>query len=124
MKHDLEDALYNIDPLTGVAGRVGILIKLCDQQDYMCRKAHFCCMAMMDLDLFKAVNDTCGHVVGDRIMVAVMRHLITHTRPYDVIFRYGEEEFLVCLPVADLKTGYHILDRLRHQLCRSGRPFT
>ena len=116
LKHELDDALYNLDPLTGAASRIGMLTKLREQQEFVRRKVHFCCVAMMDLDLFKAVNDTYGHTVGDRVLVAVARHLLTHMRAYDMLFRYGGEEFLLCLPDADLKAGYDILDRLRQGL--------
>jgi diguanylate cyclase len=118
LKHELEDALYNLDPLTGAASRIGMLTKLRQQQEFVRRKVHFCCVAMMDLDLFKAVNDTFGHAVGDRVIGTMARHLLAHIRPYDMLFRYGGEEFLLCLPDADLKTGHDILDRVRQELAK------
>jgi diguanylate cyclase len=116
LKHELEDALYNLDPLTSAASRIGMLTKLREQQEFVRRKVHFCSVAMMDLDLFKGVNDSYGHTVGDRVLVAMARYLLAHIRPYDMLFRYGGEEFLLCLPDADLKTGHDILDRLRQAL--------
>lgn len=115
-KHELEDAIYNLDPLTGAASRIGMLTKLREQQAFVQRKVHFCCLAMMDLDLFKIVNDTYGHATGDRVMVAMARHILGKLRPYDMFFRYGGEEFLICVTNADIKTGYDIVDRLRQEL--------
>lgn len=115
-KHELEDAIYNIDSLTGAASRIGMLTKLREQQALVQRKVHFCCIAMMDLDWFKHVNDRYGHPVGDRVLAAFARHVIDHLRPYDMLFRYGGEEFLICTPNADLRTGYDAVDRLRQGL--------
>ena len=115
-KHELEDAIYNIDPLTGASSRIGMLTKLREQQALVQRKVHFCCIAMMDLDCFKHVNDGYGHPVGDRVLVAFARDVMDHLRPYDMFFRYGGEEFLICTPNADVKTGYDAVDRLRQSL--------
>ncbi len=52
----------------------------------------------LDLDQFKSVNDTCGHVVGDRLLVAVAHTLQSHLRGYDFLARMGGDEFLAILP--------------------------
>ena len=105
MKHELEDAIYNLDPLTGAASRIGMLTKLREEQAFVQRKMHSCCLAMMDLDNFKAVNDTYGHAAGDRVLVTVVKHILAHMRPYDMLFRYGGEEFLICSPDTDFRPG-------------------
>jgi diguanylate cyclase len=119
-KHELEDAIYNLDPLTGTASRVGMLTKLREQQALVQRKVQFCCLAMMDIDLFKLVNDKYGHAEGDRVLAALAHQLKTELRPYDVIFRYGGEEFLVCMPTMEIKTGYAAIDRLRQSVSDMG----
>jgi len=60
---------------------------------------------MIDLDNFKAVNDLHGHAAGDRVLAASVRYLIQHLRPYDKVFRYGGEEFLLCMPYTELSGG-------------------
>jgi diguanylate cyclase len=116
LKRELEDALYNLDPLTGTASRIGMLTKLREQQELVKRKVHNCAVAMMDLDHFKVVNDTYGHLVGDKVLATTARFASTHLRPYDRIFRYGGEEFLICLPDADLESGRGIIERIRVEL--------
>ena len=116
LKRELEDALYNLDPLTGTLSRIGMLTKLREEQQLVRRKVHSSCVAMMDLDLFKQVNDSYGHVIGDKVLVAVARYTSAHLRPYDRVFRYGGEEFLLCMPDSDLGTGLGILDRIRSEL--------
>jgi len=113
---DLENRLRNLDPLTGAATRTGMLPKLREQQELVKRKVHSCCVAMMDLDNFKSVNDSHGHAVGDRVLAAFSRHMMTHLRPYDHFFRYGGEEFLICAVAADMVTTHKRLDQLRAEL--------
>lgn len=116
LKHDLEVALYNIDPLTGVPGRLQMLEKLREFREFVVREIHPCTVAMLDIDKFKTVNDVHGHLVGDRVLVAVAGYVQSHLRPYDILFRYGGEEFLLCMPDTDLESGREICDRLRGEL--------
>jgi diguanylate cyclase len=116
LQHELQGALSNLDPLTGTPSRNGMLTSLREQRELVHRDVHRCIVAMMDLDHFKAVNDTYGHAVGDRVLVNAARYVMRHLRPYDKVFRYGGEEFLICLPDTDLETGRGIIDRLRAEL--------
>lgn len=113
LRHELEDALFSFDPLTGVANRIGMLAKLREQQELARRNVQSCSLAMMDIDRFKEVNDTYGHPVGDRVLASLMRFALAGVRPYDRIFRYGGEEFLFCAPATDLKAAYELVERLR-----------
>lgn len=116
VRDEFENALSSLDPLTGTPGRVGMLTELRRQHGLAKRKLHSCVIAMMDLDHFKFVNDNYGHVVGDRVLIRFARHVATHLRSYDRVFRYGGEEFLMCMPGTDLQTGRDIADRLREDL--------
>ncbi len=116
VQHELEDGLFSLDPLTGTPSRVGMLTKLREEQQLVARNVHQSVVAMMDLDYFKTVNDRFGHLAGDKVLTAFSRYLAAHLRPYDKVFRYGGEEFLLCLPDTDLDAGRDILDRLREEL--------
>lgn len=113
LKHELEDTLYNLDPLTGANNRIGMLTKLREQQDLVKRHVQSSCIAMMDIDHFKRVNDTHGHTVGDMVLAASARNVMEHLRPYDKLFRYGGEEFLICMQNTDVTAGYEIVERIR-----------
>jgi diguanylate cyclase (GGDEF)-like protein len=115
LQHELERTLANIDPLTGALNRVEMLSELREQQEFV-RRGRPCVVAMMDLDHFKSINDRYGHPAGDKVLIGVAHHVLAHLRPFDRMFRYGGEEFLVCLADSDLETGHAIIDRLRQEL--------
>ena len=115
LRRELEVALFNLDPLTGTPSRIGMLSMLREQQEFV-RREHACTVAMMDLDHFKSINDNYGHSVGDRVLIGFARYVMAHLRPYDKFFRYGGEEFLICLPDTDLQTAGDVIDRLREEL--------
>lgn len=116
LKRELEDALYNLDSLTGARSRIGMLTQLREQQELVKRHVQACCIAMMDVDHFKAVNDTHGHVAGDRALAAATRYVMAHLRPYDSVFRYGGEEFLICMQNTDTATAHGVVERVRQGL--------
>lgn len=116
LKRELEDALHNLDPLTGAGSRIGMLTQLREQQELVKRQVQACCIAMMDVDHFKAVNDTYGHVAGDRALAVATRYAMAHLRPYDRVFRYGGEEFLVCMQNTDTATAREVVERVRQGL--------
>lgn len=115
VQREIEGTLFNLDPLTGTPSRMGMLTKLREQQEFV-RRDHPCAIAMMDLDHFKSINDRYGHLAGDQVLVGFARYVMAHLRPYDKLFRYGGEEFLICLADTDLETGHVIMDRLREEL--------
>lgn len=71
------------------------------------------CLAMLDLDNFKEVNDKYGHLFGDEVLVHFARLMNQSFRPYDDLFRYGGEEFVVFLPNVDLDVALVVLERFR-----------
>lgn len=115
-KHELEESISNLDPLTGAAGRTAMLTKLREQHALAARKVHSTCVAMADLDNFKSINDHYGHAAGDEALVSFTRRVMSRIRPYDMLFRYGGEEFLLCAPAIGLEAAYAMIERLREDI--------
>jgi diguanylate cyclase (GGDEF)-like protein len=86
------------DGLTGLLNRTGILEKLDEELSRASRTGTPVSVLMADLDLFKSINDTCGHLVGDAVLREAARRLRSAARRYDSVGRYGGEEFLIVLP--------------------------
>lgn len=110
------EILEELDPLTGLHNRHAMERELERERERFLRTKHPCCIALGDLDHFKQVNDSYGHGVGDRVLEASADCFLRHLRPYDSLYRYGGEEFLFCLPDADLKSARKIIERLRLEL--------
>ncbi|MBE0685570.1 MAG: GGDEF domain-containing protein, partial [Anaerolineaceae bacterium] len=75
---------------------------------------------MMDLDHFKQVNDTYGHLTGDRVLIKLVKLARSVLRDGDILVRYGGEEFLAILPGASQNDVRNIADRLRRKVEESG----
>jgi diguanylate cyclase (GGDEF)-like protein len=89
------------DPLTSLFNR-GMIVDLLSRELIRTRREKGCTVVMLgDLDHFKSVNDTYGHVVGDEILREVARRLLASVRSYDFVGRYGGEEFLIALNNCD-----------------------
>ena len=101
------------DSLTGLLNhssskqRVDALVKAAVAEDLPL------CVAMLDIDHFKRVNDTYGHPMGDQVIRSVAWLLKQRLRKTDAVGRYGGEEFLVILPQADAERAHQLLDRIR-----------
>ena len=85
------------------------------------RTGHSCSLMMIDLDNFKLLNDTWGHVEGNNFLVEVASTISQNVRPTDILCRYGGDEFAVIMPATGLFDGMRIGQRLRE--CVSGIPW-
>lgn len=83
------------------------------------KKGHFVSVAMIDIDHFKAINDTYGHPVGDEVLVAVSQRMLNALKKTDTLARYGGEEFALLMVGADLSTASVICERLREAVNRT-----
>ncbi|MFA6956393.1 MAG: GGDEF domain-containing protein [Thermoanaerobaculia bacterium] len=81
------------------------------------------CLAMIDLDRFKAVNDTWGHLAGDHVLRETARIIADGVRHEDVFGRYGGEEFALLLPEVGLAGSLQVCERLREQIERAALSF-
>jgi diguanylate cyclase (GGDEF)-like protein len=77
------------------------------------RKQEEVCFAMIDVDKFKVVNDTYGHPIGDRVLIALARLIRQRVRKADTVGRFGGEEFAVILPGCSLSEAVVLLNEVR-----------
>lgn len=101
------------DPLTGLYNRRYAEAYLTHVADEASRSGQPFAIMMLDLDRFKAVNDTWGHRVGDEVLVETARRLTANLREIDLLARHGGEEFLVAMPETDLAQARAAAERLR-----------
>lgn len=74
---------------------------------------------MIDIDHFKNINDTYGHIVGDSVLIEVGKRIKQGIRDYDILARYGGEEFVVFLPETDLEEAMLVAERVRANIVGS-----
>ncbi len=101
------------DPLTGVANRRHLDAALAEQLQLLGHTGIPFSVIMIDLDHFKAINDTWGHAVGDQALIGFAQLLERFSRGSDVPGRFGGEEFLIILPDARLEIAAQVAERLR-----------
>lgn len=101
------------DALTGLSNRHALLQRLDQEYERQRRSGKLLSVAMLDVDLFKSVNDVYGHAAGDAVLREIARHIQAGVRRYDVAARFGGEEFLIVLPDADLPTAQQTAERIR-----------
>jgi two-component system cell cycle response regulator len=105
------------DPLTGLANRRQFRNSLDREIDRVARSGESALLLMLDIDHFKKVNDTYGHLAGDQVLQSIARILATCVRPMDVLARYGGEEFAVVLPGCHSATfGQVVAERIRSSI--------
>jgi diguanylate cyclase (GGDEF)-like protein len=121
------------DALTRVGNRIALREHLAQLSGGAERYGHDYCVALYDVDQFKAFNDTQGHLAGDRVLRAVAGALAGRCRAGDAIYRYGGEEFLVVLPEQSLDSAAEAAERMRgdvaalaipHPACGAGAVVT
>lgn len=106
------------DPLTGALNRKGLEEAVDREVSSVRRKDTPLCMALLDIDNFKALNDRLGHTTGDEALAhlaAVTREVM---RPQDTLARYGGEEFVVLMPDTALDNGIEAMTRLQRELTK------
>jgi len=101
------------DFLTNLLNRSEILAAIEREFSRSGRDGKSATVIMADIDHFKSINDSMGHAAGDEVLKEVARRLKSDLRPYDVVGRYGGEEFLIILPGCELSVGARRADEIR-----------
>lgn len=106
--------LYLTDKLTGLYNRFKIDKELSSQKDNIDRNDSYSCgLILIDIDYFKRINDTLGHLVGDCILKDISKLLKNNLRKTDIIGRWGGEEFLIILPFTSKDIAKKVAENLR-----------
>ena len=119
------DELARSDGLTGLPNRRHWEDELPRLLEWTRARGERLCIALVDLDHFKAYNDAYGHGAGDRLLRSAAAAWSSSLREQDLLARYGGEEFVVALPACDLEDARAAMDRLRvvmpsGQTCSAG----
>lgn len=115
---DLEELrkLAHADQLTGALNRRGLDDAFTRESARADRNRSYLCVAMIDLDNFKCLNDTHGHQAGDAILAHLAGLAKKVLRPSDTIARFGGEEFILLLPDTSLHSAMSVVHRLQQNL--------
>ncbi|MFZ6692474.1 GGDEF domain-containing protein [Undibacterium sp. SXout20W] len=121
---DLESKLAHMselvreDQLTGSLNRRGMDDIFEREADRADRRNSPLCVAMLDLDNFKRLNDTHGHAAGDEALVHLVRIVKQTLRSIDTIARYGGEEFVIIMPETDIEEAAQAMTRVQRELTK------
>jgi diguanylate cyclase (GGDEF)-like protein len=110
------------DPLTGVANRRQLFLRLEQELSRSVRFGDPVSLLMIDLDLFKQINDRFGHTVGDGVLRGVAHALRRNVRKVDIVARYGGEEFCVVLPRVGKPEALEVAEKLRRSVGATALP--
>ena len=119
--HRLE-ALAQTDPLTQLVNRRALTIRLLTEMERVRRYNAPLAMLLLDLDHFKLINDTYGHLVGDDVLSGVAALLQRAVRTVDTVARYGGEEFVMVLPETGKQGAIAFAERIRDKLASHRFP--
>lgn len=119
---ELEDLAIH-DSLTGLLNRKAILDALAVEIEQGVRRKTAFCVALVDLDHFKQINDSHGHLAGDEVLRQSALRLAAAVRSSDLVGRYGGEEFFVVLRGADTQFGLERCEHVRQMLCAAPIAF-
>jgi two-component system cell cycle response regulator len=101
------------DVLTGISNRAAVMDALRNEFSRQVREQRSFGVILVDIDHFKNVNDTYGHLCGDEVLQVATRRMKECMRPYDTVGRYGGEEFLIIASAADARGTMALAERIR-----------
>jgi len=118
---ELEDNILrmaNVDYLTGLYNRRYFFQRMESELSRCQRENRPVGLLLLDIDNFKVINDTYGHAAGDHVLARLAAVLHRGCRDYDLIGRFGGEEFILCLPGANWKETQNIAERIRNMVSK------
>lgn len=104
------------DSMTGLLNHNASLDYLHRQMQYAQRYDKSLAVIMLDIDLFKSINDSYGHTAGDQVIIRIATAMKNTIRESDICGRYGGEEFILILPESDMNDGTELAERIRENI--------
>jgi diguanylate cyclase (GGDEF)-like protein len=120
--NNLKEQALN-DPLTGLPNRRQLNADFNKLRNRLNGKTSIC-LTMLDIDHFKNVNDTFGHETGDKILKLLADVFTSHSRSSDRLYRYGGEEFVLCLKEVNTQKAINIINRIKDDFGRKSMGLT
>lgn len=115
---DKASTLIRHDQLTGALNRHGLEEAFAKETARTQRRRTPLCLAILDIDNFKKLNDSLGHDAGDAALIHLITVIKNTMRPTDLVARFGGEEFVIILPDTDLEDSVQALQRLQRELTK------
>jgi two-component system cell cycle response regulator len=116
LNHERLNLIGLTDPLTGIFNRRYLETRCQEEAANVRRHRSPLCAMFLDIDKFKRINDTHGHIMGDEVLRQVATLIKSELRSNDVLARYGGEEFVVLLPQTGLHHTCEIAERIRNTI--------
>lgn len=113
----------HIDYLTGLWNRRYFCLKLSEEAVRKIRAKKQLCVAMIDVDGFKNINDSYGHAVGDILLSHIAAILKENTRSEDVVSRWGGDEFVIIFTETSLNSAFEVMERIRYKIESTFSPY-
>jgi len=107
---------YRIDELTGAYTKKHFRKRIKEAQNKLIKQGEIFSLAFIDIDYFKDINDTYGHIVGDLVLKKIADRIKSKIRSQDELFRFGGDEFVIIFPKATDNQVYNILERIRKEI--------
>ncbi|MCB1760263.1 MAG: GGDEF domain-containing protein [Gammaproteobacteria bacterium] len=109
-----------LDPLTGILNRLAFDERINSEIQRSKRYQEPFSLLVVDIDFFKKINDSFGHLAGDKVLKALAKRLRKSTRDVDLVARYGGEEFVILLPNTGLEAARLVAEKIREIVERAG----
>jgi len=119
LDHIIMNKTVTKDTMTGALNRNTLRNVFRNQYELSLATNNSFILAMCDLDFFKQVNDTYGHIAGDKLLKLFVDLVKKLTRNSDVVVRYGGEEFVIMLPAISKERGYQVLNEIREKFSQA-----
>jgi diguanylate cyclase (GGDEF)-like protein len=120
---DEKERMAATDYLTGLANRREFVERLERHFSEACRYQFDLTCVMLDLDHYKALNDTLGHQMGDRVLIATADVIRSSLRASDLAARYGGDEFVLLLPHTSIELAVSVVERIRREMAAIGQQY-